>query len=189
MVRNSEEQIKKLQEQVAQLAADNDKLVARNMELSQQLCMWYELRQRVNWLKEEMLNSSRIMAAADSTDDGELFAEIEAKLEQDMDLLTADFDGHSLAEMLGVSQARLTRLFRNTPYRSADDYLDFLRTIRGIQLLRDHPEYGIVGVSEMAGFNSVRTFQRRVSEAVGMTPVEFRMMTEKVADVTGGKGR
>ena len=46
-------------------------------------------------------------------------------------------------------------------------------------LLREHPEYGIAAVSEEAGFNSVRTFQRHMQEAVGMTPVEFRMMVEK----------
>jgi AraC-like DNA-binding protein len=48
-----------------------------------------------------------------------------------------------------------------------------------MQLLRDHPEYGIAAISAEAGYNSVRTLQRRMSEVVGMTPVEFRMMTEK----------
>ena len=80
---------------------------------------------------------------------------------------------------MGVSQARLAKLFRTTQYKSADDYLDYLRLIRGMQLLREHPEYGIASVSEDAGFNSVRTFQRKVNEAVGMSPVEFRMLVEK----------
>jgi methylphosphotriester-DNA--protein-cysteine methyltransferase len=48
-----------------------------------------------------------------------------------------------------------------------------------MRLLREHPEYGIVTVSQDAGFNSVRTFQRKMNEAVGMTPVEFRMLVEK----------
>jgi AraC-like DNA-binding protein len=64
-------------------------------------------------------------------------------------------------------------------YKSADDYLFFLRMLRGMRLLREHPEYGIVSVSEMAGFNSVRTFQRRMLDAIGITPVEFRMLVEK----------
>ncbi len=178
----SDEKIRRLTAKVEQLEADNAKLVARNMDLSLQLCMWYELRQRVNWLKEEMTNNRRRLASADSADDGELFAAIEVKLEQDMSLLSSDFSAQALAQLVGVSQSRLTRLFRSTPYRSADDYLDFLRTIRGIQLLRTHPEYGIVGVSELAGFNSVRTFQRRMNDAVGMTPVEFRMLTENESE-------
>ena len=80
----------------------------------------------------------------------------------------------------GVSQARLMRLFRNsTIFRSADEYLENLRLVRALQLLRDHPEYGIAAVSAEAGYNSVRTLQRRMVEVVGMTPVEFRIMVEK----------
>ena len=103
----------------------------------------------------------------------------QTRLEQDTSLLKGEFSGSQLATLIGVSQARLTKLFRNTTYKSADDYLDFVRLVRAMQLLREHPEYGIVGVSEDAGFKSVRTFQRHMQEAVGMSPVEFRMMLEK----------
>lgn len=174
------EEIRKLKETISQLEEENAQLLSRNMQLSDQLCMWYELRQRVNWLKDEMLNDQRKMQRADMADDSELFASIEARLEQDMKLLTPDFDGEALAKLLGVSNNRLKQLFqRNSIYKSADNYLDYLRLIRAMQMLREHPEYGVVAVSEEAGFNSVRTFQRRMAEAVGMTPVEFRMMVER----------
>ena len=174
------EEIRKLKETISQLEEENAQLLGRNMQLSDQLCMWYELRQRVNWLKEEMLNDQHKIQRADTADDGELFASIEARLEQDMKLLTPDFDGEALAKLLGVSNNRLKQLFqRNSIYKSADNYLDYLRLIRAMQMLREHPEYGVVAVSEEAGFNSVRTFQRRMAEAVGMTPVEFRMMVER----------
>jgi transcriptional regulator GlxA family with amidase domain len=141
--------------------------------------MWYELRQHVNWLKAEMEIDRRNVMLADLTDDAELLSVIETRLEQDTSLLKGEFSGAQLAELIGVSQARLARLFRNTTYKSADDYLDFVRLVRAMKLLREHPEYGIVGVSEDAGFKSVRTFQRHMQEAVGMSPVEFRMMLEK----------
>jgi AraC-like DNA-binding protein len=48
-----------------------------------------------------------------------------------------------------------------------------------MQMLREHPEYGIAAISEDAGFNSVRTFQRKCNEAVGMSPVEFRMLVDQ----------
>ena len=175
----AEEQIKKLKDTIEQLKIENDQLVNRNMQLSEQLCMWYEMRQRVKWLKEEMEIDRRNLLAADLTDDAELFAVIEARLEQNKSLLNSEFTSVQLAELLGISQARLTRLFRNTTYKSADDYLDFVRLVRAMQILREHPEYGIVAVSEDAGYKSVRTFQRHMQEAVGMTPVEFRMMVEK----------
>ena len=175
----AEDQIRNLHETIEQLKTENDQLLSRNMQLSEQLCMWYEMRQRVNWLKAEMELDRRNLLAADLTDDAELFASIETRLEQNKSILTSDFTSVQLAELLGISQVRLSKLFRNTTYKSADDYLDFVRLVRAMQLLREHPEYGIVAVSEDAGFKSVRTFQRHMQEAVGMTPVEFRMMVEK----------
>jgi transcriptional regulator GlxA family with amidase domain len=81
---------------------------------------------------------------------------------------------------MGVSQARLMRLFRNsTIFKSPEEYLENMRLMRALKLLRDHPQYGIAAVSAEAGYNSVRTLQRRMSEIIGMTPVEFRMMIDK----------
>ena len=174
------EEIRKLKAVVSQLEEENSQLLSRNMQLSEQLCIWYELRQRVNWLKEEMLDSQRLAKRADLTDDAELLAAIETKLEKNQAYLSPDFNMPELAELLGVSHARLAKLFNSTIYKSANDYLDHLRLLRAMRLLREHPEYGVVSVSQDAGFNSVRTFQRRMSEAVGMSPVEFRMLVERM---------
>lgn len=174
-----EEEIRHLREAVAKLQEENSQLVSRNLQMSEQLCYWYELRQRVNWLKEEFNNSQRMMLKADMADDAELLAIIEERLERNPSIMGGDFDASQLAQLLGVSQSRLARLFRSTSYKSADDYLDYLRLLRGLQMIREHPEYGIAAVSAEAGFNSVRTFQRKCNEAVGMSPVEFRMLVDK----------
>ena len=173
------EEVRRLRETVSKLEEENSQLISRNLQLSDQLCMWYELRQRANWLKEELENDRRKVLKADMADDAELLALIENRLEQDFSVVKGDFDAPQLAQLLGISQARLSRLFRNTIYKSADDYLDNLRLLRGLQLLREHPEYGVASVSEDAGFNSVRTFQRKCNEAIGMSPVEFRMLVDK----------
>ena len=173
------EEVRQLKDTIAQLVEENRQLLNRNMQLSDQLCLWFEMRQRVNWLREELQNNQRMMLKADMADDAELLAIIENRLEQEPSTVNGDFDASQLAQMLGVSQNRLARLFRNTTYKSADDYLDYLRLIRGMQMLREHPEYGIAAISEEAGFNSVRTFQRKCNEAVGMSPVEFRMLVDQ----------
>lgn len=173
------EEVRKLREDVAKLKEENVQLISRNLQMSEQLNIWYELRQRVTWLKEELENNQRMTLKADMADDAELLAIIESRLEQEPSTVNGDFDAVQLAQLLGVSQNRLARLFRNTTYKSADDYLDYIRLIRGLQMLREHPEYGIASVSEDAGFNSVRTFQRKCNEAVGMSPVEFRMLVDK----------
>ena len=180
-VEELEKEIARLEQENERLDIENVRLMGRNLLMSEQLNSWYELKQRVNWLKAEMQRGQRLMAKADMVDDAELLAMLENRLEQEPDLVTAEFGMKELAELIGVSQARLIRLFRNsTIFRSPDEYLENLRLVRALQLLRDHPEYGIAAISAEAGYNSVRTLQRRMSEVIGMTPVEFRMMTEKV---------
>ena len=179
--------IEDLEKEIARLEAENERLdmenvslLGRNLLMSEQLNSWYELKQRVNWLKAEMQRGRRLQLQADQVDDAELLAMLENRLEQEPKLVTADFGTSEMAELMGVSQARLMRLFRNsTIFKSPDEYLENLRLMRALQLLRDHPEYGIAAVSADAGYNSVRTLQRRMSEVIGMTPVEFRMMVDK----------
>ena len=179
--------IEDLEKEIARLEAENERLdmenvslLGRNLLMSEQLNSWYELKQRVNWLKAEMQRGRRLQLQADQVDDAELLAMLENRLEQEPKVVTADFGTAELAELMGVSQARLMRLFRNsTIFKSPDEYLENLRLMRALQLLRDHPEYGIAAVSADAGYNSVRTLQRRMSEVIGMTPVEFRMMVDK----------
>ena len=174
-----EQEIARLEQENERLDMENVRLLGRNLLMSEQLNSWYELKQRVNWLKAEMQRGRRLTMQADMVDDAELLAMLENRLEQDPNLVTSEFGTKELAELMGVSQARLIRLFRNsTIFKSPEEYLENLRLVRALQLLRDHPEYGIAAISAEAGYNSVRTLQRRMSEVIGMTPVEFRMMTE-----------
>lgn len=176
-----EQEIARLEQENERLDMENVRLLGRNLLMSEQLNSWYELKQRVNWLKAEMQRGRRLTMQADMVDDAELLAMLENRLEQDPNLVTSEFGTKEQAELMGVSQARLIRLFRNsTIFKSPEEYLENLRLVRALQLLRDHPEYGIAAISAEAGYNSVRTLQRRMSEVIGMTPVEFRMMTEKV---------
>lgn len=176
-----EQEISRLEKENERLDLENVRLLARNLQMSEQLNSWYDLRQRVSWLKAEMERGHRLSMQADMVDDAELLAMIENRLEQNPKLVTSEFGAKELAELIGVSQARLIRLFRNsTIFKSPEEYLENLRLVRALQLLRDHPQYGIAAVSAEAGYNSVRTLQRRMVDVVGMTPVEFRIMVEKL---------
>ena len=88
-----------------------------------------------------------------------------------------DFDSNALAEMLGVSQVRLNRLFhRQTIHRTPEAYIDNLRTLNALRLLRDEPNYTIAAIAEESGFTNIRMLQRRIQDAIGMSPVEYRLM-------------
>ena len=178
------EEVKKLQEDVAFLKGEVERLkdelvrlVSRNLDLSEQLEYDVELRRRTAVAREIMEARVERQRNADLQDDGQLMAIIEMRLEKDRPHLRPDFDVHALAEMLGVSQARLNQLFRKqTIHRTPEAYIDNLRTLEALRLLREQPNYTIAVIAEEAGFSNVRTLQRRIQDAIGMSPVDYRLM-------------
>ncbi|MBO4611663.1 MAG: helix-turn-helix domain-containing protein [Bacteroidaceae bacterium] len=178
------ETIKKLQDENALLKAEVERLkdemvrlVSRNLDLSERLEYDVELRRRTEVAREIIEGNLERQRNADLKDDGQLMAIIEMRVEKERPHLRPDFDSAALAEMLGVSQARLVQLFRHqTIHRTPDAYIDNLRTLAALRLLREHPNYTIAVVAEEAGFSNVRTLQRRIQEAIGMSPVDYRLM-------------
>ena len=180
----TDEEIKKLQDEVTYLRGEVNRLkdemvrlVSRNLDLSEQLECNIELFRRTAVAREIMEGSLERQRNADLQDDGQLMALIEMRVEKDRPHLRPDFSAADLAEMLGVSQARLAQLFRHqTIHRTPEAYIDNLRTLAALRLLREQPNYNIAVVAEEAGFSNVRTLQRRIQDAIGMSPVDYRLM-------------
>ena len=180
----TKEEIKQLQDENAFLKGEVERLkdelvrmVSRNLDLSERLEYDVELRRRTEVAREIMEGNIERQRNADLRDDGQLMALIEMRVEKDRPHLKPDFNAVALAEMLGVSQARLAQLFRHqTIHRTPDAYIDNLRTLTALRLLREKPNYTIAVVAEEAGFSNVRTLQRRIQEAIGMSPVDYRLM-------------
>ena len=178
------EDIKKLQEENAFLQKEVERLkdelvrmVSRNLDLTERLEYDVELKRRTEVAREIMEGNLERQRNADLRDDGQLMAIIEMRLEKDHPHLRPDFDATALAEMLGVTQTRLAQLFRHqTIHRTPDAYIDNLRVLTALRLLREQPNYTIAVVAEEAGFSNVRTLQRRIQEAIGMSPVDYRLM-------------
>ena len=180
----TKEEIKQLQDENTFLKAEVERLkdemirlVSRNLDLSERLEYDVELHRRAEVAREIMEGNIERQRNADLRDDGQLMALIEMRVEKDRPHLRPDFDAAALAEMLGVSQARLNQLFRHqTIHRTPDAYIDNLRTLAALRLLREKPNYTIAVVAEEAGFSNVSTLQRRIQEAIGMSPVDYRLM-------------
>ena len=178
------EDLKKLQEENAFLRGEVERLkdelirlVSRNLDLSERLELDVELRRRTEVAREIMEGHVERQRNADLRDDGQLMALIEMRVEKDRPHLKPDFDAAALAEMLGVSQARLNQLFRKqTIHRTPEAYIDNLRTLAALRLLRDQPNYSIAAIAEESGFTNIRMLQRRIQEAIGMSPVDYRIM-------------
>lgn len=180
----TEEDIKRLQEENASLRKEVEKLkdelirlVTRNLDLSERLEEDLEMRRRTDVARELLEGNIERQRNADLKDDAQLMALIELRVEQDRPHLKADFDTVALAQLLGVSQERLNRLFRHqTIHRTPEAYIDNLRVLAALRMLRDKPQWSIAAVAEESGIGNVRTLQRRVQEVVGMSPVEYRRM-------------
>ncbi len=180
----TEEEIKRLQEENASLKSEVEhlkdelvRMVSRNLDLSEQLEYDVELRRRTQVAREIMQGYAERQRNADLQDDGQLMALIEMRVEKDLPHLNPDFDARALAEMLGITQTRLAQLFRKqTIHRTPDAYIDNLRVLAALRLLREKPNYTIAVVAEEAGFSNVRTLQRRIQDAIGMSPVDYRLM-------------
>ena len=180
-MKNEIEQLRKendaLKEEVAKLKDELVRLVSRNLDLSEQLEEDVDLRRRTEAAREIMEGNLQRQRNADLQDDGQLMAILEMRLEKDKPHLDSSFDAPQLAEMLGVSQERLNRLFRHqTIHRTPEAYIDNLRVLTALRLLREKPNYNIAYIAEDAGFNHVRTMQRRIMDIVGMTPAEYRAL-------------
>ena len=180
----TDEEIQRLQEENAELRQEVEKLknelirlVSRNLDLSERLEEDQELRRRTEVARELLEGNIERQRNADLKDDAQLMALIELRVEQDRPHLQADFDTATLARLLGVSQERLNRLFRHqTIHRTPEAYIDNLRVLSALRLLREKPQWSIAAVAEESGIGNVRTLQRRIQEVVGMTPVEYRRM-------------
>ncbi len=169
-----------LKKEVERLKNQVIHLVGRNIELTERLEYDVELRRRTEVARELIEAHAERLHNADLRDDGELMALIEMRVEKEHPHFNPEFTAKDLADMLGVSMNRLTRLFRNqTMHRTPDAYIENLRTLAALKMLRDKPNYTLVAIASETGFSNIRTLQRRIQEVTGLTPVEYRLMLTK----------
>ena len=166
------EEVDRLTKMNVSLAAGSESLMKRNIELYKRLDSYYNVRMRVNWLKDLICRHREMIVNADLRDDDELLAVIEARIEGDNIPLPPEFGVKDVAKLVGITQSRVVELYKKkTVYHSLDKYLDFLRLMRALNLLRDHPGYSIEAIALEAGFGTVRTLNRRFRMLLVLPPV------------------
>ena len=175
-----EQQINEMRERIEVLQKANIDLINRNMQLGQQIDAYYDVRRRIQMLKELVIRHKELLRNADLRDDDELMALIETRLENERPHENPDFGLKELAEMIGTSQTRIIDLFRRSPiHKSVDDYLDYLRLLRSLYYLQTQPSWNVAACAQEAGFSIIRTFNRKFQDALGITPHEFRLLMDK----------
>ncbi len=174
-----EQKIAELEHRVEVLQKANIDLMNRNLQLGQQVDSFYDVRRRIQMLKELVIRHKELIRHADLRDDAELMALIETRLEEELPHENPDFGLKELAEFTGTSQTRLIDLFRHSfLHRTVDDYLDYMRLLRSMFYIQSKPQWGIAACAQQAGFSVIRTFNRKFQDALGMTPHEFRQLIQ-----------
>ncbi len=172
-----EDRIAELEHQVEEMQLTFIDVINRNVQLAQQVDAYYDVRRRVQMLKELVIRHKELLKNADLRDDEELMAIIETKLEESLAYQDPDYGLKDVAELVGTTQSRIVDLFRRSPvHKTVDDYLDYLRLLRSMVYLREKPMWGVAACAQEAGFSVIRTFNRKFQDAIGMTPHEFRML-------------
>ena len=174
-----EKKIEELEQNMLMLQKTCDELINRNMLLSQQINAFYDVRRRIEMLKELVTRRQEMLRHADLRDDEELMALIETRLEENHAYQNPEFGLKDVAEMIGTTQTRIIELFRHSPiHKTVGDYLDYLRLLRSMYYLQCEPSWGIAACAQEAGFAVVRTFNRKFQDALGLTPHEFRLLLD-----------
>ena len=168
-----------LRQRVADLEKANNELIVHNMQLGQKVDAYYDVRRRISIYKDLLTRHSDFLRHADLRNDDELMAFIESHLETNHFYENPDFGVKELAEMSGTSQTRITDLFKKSPlYKSAEDYLDYLRILRSLYYLKLKRDWNVAACAQEAGFSAIRSFSRKFQDAIGMSPHEFRRLLE-----------
>lgn len=177
--KDHEARIQELEAQVKVLQEANVNLINRNMQLGQMVDAYYDVRRRIEMLKDLVIRHKELLKEADLRDDDELMAVIETHLEENLSYTNPDFGLKELADLVGTTQTRIVELFRrSTLHKSLDDYLDYLRILRSMFLLQTQPSWSIAACAQETGFTVIRSFNRKFQDAIGMTPHEFRLLCE-----------
>lgn len=168
-----------LRQRVADLEKANNELVIHNMQLSQKMDAYYDVRRRIHIYKELLARHTEFLRHADLRSDDELLAVIESRLETEKTYENQNFGVKELADMMGTSQSRIQELFRNSQlYKSVEDYLDYLRILRSMYYLMSKREWNVAACAQEAGFSAIRSFNRKFQDAIGMSPHEFRKLLD-----------
>ena len=158
----------------------DSELVEQRNELEEQKEMIELLRRQQEELAQQLKGRGpdEVMLLRELTadmSDAQLMEWIDQKMDETRLFTDSSLTLKTTAKALGLTQKRLSALFRNHPkYGSLNDYLNEKRFLLACRLLREEPHWTIEAVGAEAGFGGRRTFQTEVKRRLGITPLQYR---------------
>ena len=90
-----------------------------------------------------------------------------------------DYSVVDLCNDLGMSKSRLFPKFQSIIGLTPNHFINSVRLKRAAQLLKSS-QYNITEISDLAGFNSIKYFNKYFKEEFGTTPTQFRTENKKM---------
>ncbi len=80
----------------------------------------------------------------------------------------------SVAAMMNINHQQLSEIINREFNKSFSSYINDLKIAEATRLLVKEPDFTVLRIALMAGFNSVRTFNRAFIKNTGVTPMEYK---------------
>lgn len=160
---------------------DEKELRSQISELEEELKL--QTGDKVTQLREQTRQYRENIELTTDISDEDLIIWLDQKMEETRLYTNPELTLKTLANSLGLTQRRLSALFKNNPkYASFGDYLNEKRVLLACRLLHEKPNYTIEAVGKEAGFGSRRTFQMEMKRRLGITPLQYRQGMESAPD-------
>lgn len=160
---------------------DEKELRSQISELEEELKL--QTGDKVTQLREQTRQYRENIELTTDISDEDLIIWLDQKMDETRLYTDPELTLKTLANSLGLTQRRLSALFKNNPkYASLGDYLNEKRVLLACRLLHEKPNYTIEAVGKEAGFGSRRTFQMEMKRRLGITPLQYRQNVESAPD-------
>lgn len=160
---------------------DEKELRSQISELEEELKL--QTGDKVTQLREQTRQYRENIELTIDISDEDLIIWLDQKMDETRLYTDPELTLKTLANSLGLTQRRLSALFKNNPkYASLGDYLNEKRVLLACRLLHEKPNYTIEAVGKEAGFGSRRTFQMEMKRRLGITPLQYRQNVESAPD-------
>ncbi len=123
--------------------------------------------------------SFRLLSSAQiqSFDDDDALEKINTVVNYVTENYDRELSAEDLSSMIGMSQSKFSRFFRKSTGNCFTEFVNRIRINKACHLLMNTSQH-VTNICYDVGFNNVANFNRRFLELKGVTPKEFRRMSE-----------
>ncbi len=127
---------------------------------------------RVDQLLE--LNKMDFDFSEGNEEDFETFTKMQHTLMSDNLFKDQNFNRDSIAEVCGLSRARIVALIDKFTGLNPNDYINKLRVEYSVKLIQEHPDWTIDAIAVECGYVRRATYYSHFNKVFGITPAQYR---------------